>query len=390
MAVAGCVPGEERASVPGARDSAGIQIIENSDFVWPEGRGWYVAEEPTLDIGVADGDSVYQFYRVRSAAKLRDGRVVVANGGTHELRYYDAYGTYLNTSGRDGGGPGEFHSLTAAYRLPRDSLLTYDLRLQRLSVFDPSGRFAGSTNISGLIGRYAVLITLGRLDDGSLLVWIRDHAARPMGDGAISDSALYYRISRDGAVLDSLGLFKRSESYVYRHDGGAVMGDLPFGRQPSTAVHSSGFYHSDGEAWEVRDYAPDGTLRRLIRRESPARPLTADDIAAAREDQLADETTEGGRRFVNRMFDESEFPKTLPCFRSLRVDSEGNLWASEFRRPGDDQPRYVVFDPDGVMLGIVETPKGLGITEVGADYVLGRWVDEVGVEYVRLYPLIKN
>ena len=50
-------------------------------------------------------------------------------------------------------------------------------------------------------------------------------------------------------------------------------------------------------------------------------------------------------------------------------------------------PVWTVFDPDGHVLGFVETPPGLHIYEIGADYLLGHATDEDGIEYVRLWPL---
>jgi hypothetical protein len=38
-------------------------------------------------------------------------------------------------------------------------------------------------------------------------------------------------------------------------------------------------------------------------------------------------------------------------------------------------------------LGEVALPSTLGVTEIGEDYVLGTWRDEMDVEYVRMYSL---
>ena len=54
------------------------------------------------------------------------------------------------------------------------------------------------------------------------------------------------------------------------------------------------------------------------------------------------------------------------------------------KRPGS---LWTVFDPEGRVLGFVETPEGLWIWEIGEDYILGRADDELGVESVQLWPL---
>ena len=72
------------------------------------------------------------------------------------------------------------------------------------------------------------------------------------------------------------------------------------------------------------------------------------------------------------------------------MDAEENLWVGEYRRPGDTEPRWRVFSPTGAYLGLVETPERFRIYEIGPDYILGRWSDELDVEHIRMYPLVKN
>ncbi len=42
------------------------------------------------------------------------------------------------------------------------------------------------------------------------------------------------------------------------------------------------------------------------------------------------------------------------------------------------------------MLGVVETPPRFQISQIGSDFMLGRWRDELGVEHVRMYELLKE
>lgn len=45
------------------------------------------------------------------------------------------------------------------------------------------------------------------------------------------------------------------------------------------------------------------------------------------------------------------------------------------------------FNPEGRVLGFLETPVGLNLWEIGEDYTLGHIEDELGVEYVQVWPL---
>ena len=111
------------------RDSAGIRIIENARP--PEGSRlrWRVGPEPAVTIGAADGEEPYLFQHAIGATRLSDGRIVVADYGSMELRIFDgASGTHLTTLGGVGEGPGEYGGLMDVERLPNDSIMAWGFR----------------------------------------------------------------------------------------------------------------------------------------------------------------------------------------------------------------------------------------------------------------------
>ncbi len=55
-----------------------------------------------------------------------------------------------------------------------------------------------------------------------------------------------------------------------------------------------------------------------------------------------------------------------------------------------DGTLWTVFDREGRVLGLVETPGGLTIFEIGEDYILAKVTDDLGVEYVRLWGLMRS
>jgi hypothetical protein len=63
---------------------------------------------------------------------------------------------------------------------------------------------------------------------------------------------------------------------------------------------------------------------------------------------------------------------------------------SDYRLSADDPGRWTVFDPEGRMLGTVATPARFRVFEIGTDYVLGVWADDMDVEHVRLFTLEKT
>ncbi len=144
LAVAACGDSSEaKGTRPAAvRDSAGVRIVESLDPQWSAEARWTIDSVPALLIGVAEGDPEQEFFRLNDARRLSDGRIVAANGGTSELRYFSADGAYLCSSGRQGAGPGEFDRISWLQVIGGDTLIVHsDGGGGRLSVVGPNGAF---------------------------------------------------------------------------------------------------------------------------------------------------------------------------------------------------------------------------------------------------------
>jgi hypothetical protein len=80
----------------------------------------------------------------------------------------------------------------------------------------------------------------------------------------------------------------------------------------------------------------------------------------------------------------------MPAFDELRVDALGFLWVRDPLSPVDAEGTWHVYGADGRWVGIVTTPTEIGVREIGEDYVLATWQDELDVEHVRLYALNRS
>jgi hypothetical protein len=81
----------------------------------------------------------------------------------------------------------------------------------------------------------------------------------------------------------------------------------------------------------------------------------------------------------------------LPAWQKLVVDSQGYLWAEVFRPQGDSISfQWNVFSPDGRAVGTVQMPPQLDVMQIGPNFILGRWTNSDGIEYVRRYSLRKS
>ena len=82
------------------------------------------------------------------------------------------------------------------------------------------------------------------------------------------------------------------------------------------------------------------------------------------------------------------FPETIPPYIQLLVDSEDHLWVRHYKIRGTAGPElWSVFSPEGFLLGTLETPEQLQVRQIGRDFLLGIWTDELDVRYIRKYAL---
>jgi len=382
-AVTGACRGAEAGPAAVERDSAGVRIVENPAAL-AERPLWTVAAEPALEIGLLEGAEPYQLSQVQSARRLSDGRIVIANGGTHDLRFFDAAGTHLTSAGREGEGPGEFKGLGLVIVLPGDTLAAYDWNLRRVSFFDPGGGFVRSVGFDYPAG---FPTPLGRFGDGAWLC-TRAFTFSPGNDGSeiVRDTVPFLVFDPSGTLRDSIGRFPGTEFYVRSSGHNAFASSLPFGRTTEAAVIGDRFYAGHTARYEIARYTPAGGTELILRLDRAPVAVTADDLARYKAERLADADATF-RQQTARNLEDMPYPATFPAFADLMVDPDGNLWALDFSRPGDERRRWVVFAADGRARGAVETPPGLRVLDIGRDYVLGVWQDDLDVEHVRRYEL---
>ncbi len=92
----------------------------------------------------------------------------------------------------------------------------------------------------------------------------------------------------------------------------------------------------------------------------------------------------------SRMRASVPIPETMPAYRSFTVSDDGSFWVENYiYTRASEQPSWAVFRDDGRYLGVVETPIGARVTHIGDDFVLLIRTDELGVQQVQMYEIIK-
>lgn len=387
-------------SAPGlqteTRDSAGITIVENFGELGSEVAAWTVGPDPLLSIGSFEGDSLYQLFQVRGAARLDDGRLVVVNAGSGEVRIYDQDGQYLLSHGRKGEGPGEFESPALAGVLGPDTLVIIDTQLRRISLVQAGVGFLRSARLEDEIGGGAY--PQGIFADRTVLLgggfyWSSDSGAE-LTDGYTRQATSYQSSTLEGGLATDFGAFPGSEFFMkVRQSGGAVSMSarlIPFGKHAMATAAPDRMYFGSGDSWEIQGYGLDGRLNRLIRLDRELLPVTGDLMAAHLRAEEAEAVDEAQAREIRQGIEEMPIPDFLPAFASLHSDKVDHLWVERSRGPEDSPPTFDIFNPEGTLVGLASLPADLSVLEIGDDYLLGLFRDELEVEYLRLYPLRRH
>ncbi len=381
----GCGSGEAGSRTE-ARDSAGVTIVENrlpDDARLP----WRVDPEPSLTIGTPDGPEPYQLYQVLGATRLSDGSIAVANAGTAELRVFGRDGEFIGAAGGQGGGPGEFRSMTLVGRLGGDSVLLYDGRARRFSVMAPGPAFARSFGPGAGVGEGG-LAAVGVLGTGAIAVQGPSAFPEGLAGGTVIAPARPLLVLTGGGGLEAVLDTFPTRPTLFESDGGFSFTLVPFTTGPALAVGGGRVHVGPEQRYEVRSYDPrTGDLVRLTRLEREPRLVTDEDIGRAVEAAVdRAESDEAGAR-LRRSYAAMELPDTMPAHGRLLVDRPGNLWVEAYRAHGDELRLWTVFDPNGAVRGTVELPPDLYIFEIGEDWILGVARDELDLPYVVVHGL---
>lgn len=393
--LAACEPegGEREPEAVERWDSAGVEIVENQAPAWGDGQGWSIDPDPTLEIGVLEGEGPYEFSFIWDAARFPDSRLAVVDRA-REIRVFDPEGRHLASLGGEGEGPGEFRDTPVIRIAPPDTILAWDPVGYRLSRFSPEAGLLRDDSFGELVGDLGVTRLIGGrmwevAGEGTLLV--RDSGREEAGSDRIRSYTSPILI-RDGGerVIRVETFFSRENHRMVRDDGVNIQLVRPFPPQVRAEVAPDGSHLAvaRGEAWNVEFFDDDGELVRIVRAAVPRKRVTPEMV----EEQRA-QTVEGTGLTptqVDEAYQELGISDSIPAIANLKWDTEGNLWAGRRTAERGVVHEYDVIDSDGRWLGFVSLPEGVGsVHEIGDDYLLATWTGELDVHYLRKYRLRK-
>lgn len=344
-----------------------------------------------MRIGVAEGDSTYQFYRVSGVIRLSDGTIVVADG-SNTLRFFDAQGRFLRMVGGTGRGPGEFTRIGYLGAYAGDSVLVYDSGSRRITIFDRAGTVVRDWTPA----RRSALTVVGNLRDGAVMA--RDYVGHQgLRSGAVQDTFEILLFGPDGGMKASLGLIPGElRTQTVTTTGGMTqvrLGNKLFGRQLQFAAAGDRAFVSATDTLNIQVHDGMGTLRQILRSTAEPIPVTSQFMDHYHESMIrafeaSGQATPEGLTAMRRHQAEEQPAASLPAFAKLLATSDGQLWVQQLWKVWDGElPAWWVFGRDGQLAATVMPPPGLRIFEVDRDLVLGVERDSLGVEYVAGYTL---
>ena len=357
---------------------------------------------PEITIGRLDGPEEYIFGRIRSIAVDDDRNVYVFDEQAYHVQVYDSAGTYVETLGGRGEGPGEFMYPEAIALLPDGRLVVRDPGNMRVHVFGPGrGELDEWGYNSGNYGSTEPLYTDGL---GRTFVLTQDLSRT---DFVIQLIVL----GPDGTPVDTIpqpssGYEQATLTAEYTSEGGTGWSSaiVPFSPRLIWTVHPNGHFLT-GISSDYRIHLPQGDgVLRIERAHDPV-PVSEGERESAAEAVI--------RRMRNTQPDWTwngpPIPDHKPFFKALLAGRDGRIWvmlstggrAIENENQDPDNPyaqpvfwreatRYDVFEPDGTYLGVVVPPDDfdhLPIPVFDGDHVWAVTTDELGVERVVRYRI---
>ena len=364
-------------------DSAGVRIVEYAGVPDVE-PPFALAEEPRYRHGGGPADYIFQF--AEAGRLLPDGRAVVADWNS-DVVVLSPDGTTYEVLARRGEGPGEVTFPYAVFVLGQDSVLVPDSRQSRLTIFvgDSVARMVS-------LPRAAHFGVAGIDSSGELLLWNRFPSRLwiDMEEEWLPGHMTLF--DTETGALDTVA----SYDHFHRERSG-LEGPIirPIGEVTAAAGR---FVQTRSDRPEITWRLPDGTVEQIVRWRPGPNLLTKEllehgeaynrmigrmnyGVSEARLEEIIQEDMARYRAMIGQ---------PVPHFGTPFADADGNVWLPSYRPayPEEGSP-YTVISPEGEWLGQVETPPRFRILDVTGGLVLGVLRDEMDVENVVVYEVVR-
>jgi sugar lactone lactonase YvrE len=353
----------------------GVRIVHNGKT-----GGWEIQPKIGLELVRTIGeleakDENVAFNLPSDVALDKNGNIYILDSGNHRIQKFSPDGRFLATLGRKGQGPGEFVYPESIDIDESGSIYVSDPRNQRIQVLTPEGKESRTIKMIDEPPGIVRLAGSGRMvmTPGSLMMMFS------AGEEEAQELPKLVTIIDDqGIVQQKFGEQRNFKNFLINKAGNGV---------EFTLDDRDNVYLAFSEQNRIEKYSPDGDLLWRADREL--------DYDTEPKDKGKMERLGGGTRV--------HMPEMNTCSVGIAADSRGRVWVASLQRQlkeeeragmtvqmsmsggernismksegnvelrNTDAYRLEIYDPDGVLLGIIP---------------LDRFVDDIRIEKDRLF-----
>lgn len=341
---------------------------------------------PELSIGNEDAGEQYQLHRVMDAIRFSDGRIAVSNSGTNEIRLFDKTGRFMKSVGRRGAGPGEFAQYSSGRMFTSgDSIIALDDGIFRLHVYDANMQFAETRTFAPSTEVLRPFMR-GVFANKSWLVLSYAGGGRLSGSpgSVLKSQYTLHHFDSHGRKLRDVTTVESPPRYVHQFGDRIHYPFIPLVAEPLDAVSGNELLVLRGSKPELEVFNGQGCLVRTMRW---SRPLTRtkDIWAKYKAESLAGMDAQQRASYEHYFGLELPLPEFAPSYSAMVVDTRQRVWLRRFQLNNKPAAAYWdILDTGGAWIGSAQTPTGFTPYRIGNDYMLGRQLDSLGTEQVRL------
>lgn len=299
-------------------------------------------------IGMVERMSVFDQNRIyKRIAADENGRVFIADIQQTEIHVFDSDGSWLQSLGRQGNGPGEFQHI-GEIDIVSNQLYAIDAHQRKVNVFSlDSLKLSHSISLipqnksqfEELSDRFPDHYLIN--SDGSVLtgfLTLPFQTENPQSP----DSLLFYEMDQSGQIQP--GRILSQQGFIYYTGTGKHQNSIfSFDFSPRSLRVLSGDDHiftNLSEEFLIKVYNSDGDYIRAIYYPFDKMEINRTDVI----------NRENRGDLYRQAIRQNDLPETHAVIRNMLMDDEDRLWISTFT-DSDDTDNWWVLDKEGEMLG---------------------------------------
>lgn len=313
---------------------------------------------PTLTEEIRIDGMAEDFVPIRGGglSVAEDGIIAVRQQQDLSVRVYDAEGRFVRSVGQEGEGPGEFMWM-AQMGWVGDTLWVHDTRLSRVTRFMPDGTLLRTDRVPASVtplpedaDRLPAISFVGlrdMLDESYLASLFTGSESR--STTSFAGGQIIARVDWEGTIQNVIGFIPVTEEQIELPGGGIMV--APYQNRPEAAMsRRSGRFATvvaDLEGSRAGTFsvtAIDLNGDTLYVTDHPFEPVPIS--GSDRESVIQSLRRRAGSQAL-----EIPVPEYYPPIERVVVGLDGTVWVE--LRVEDGVREYVVFEPDGAVLGSV-------------------------------------